>query len=79
MNLDQRMQMIIAQIGSQEKLEEYYGKSVQEFEVELFDDIKEQLVAFLIIRQQLLDVFQASYVPLMGRVSVNYCLCINEQ
>lgn len=45
MNLDQRMQMIIAQIGSQEKLEEYYSKSVQEFEVELFDDIKDQLVA----------------------------------
>jgi len=45
MNLDQRMQMIIAQIGSQEKLEEYYGKSVQEFEVELFEDIREQLVS----------------------------------
>jgi parvulin-like peptidyl-prolyl isomerase len=43
-NLDQRMQMILAQIGSKEKLEEYYGKSIDEFKVELFDDIKEQLV-----------------------------------
>ncbi len=45
MNLDQRMQVIIAQIGSEQRLEEYYGKSVEEFEEELFDDIREQLVA----------------------------------
>jgi len=45
MNLDQRMQIILAQIGSQERLEEYYGKTVEEFEEELFDDIKEQLIA----------------------------------
>jgi len=45
MNLDQRMQIILSQIGSQERLEEYYGKSLDEFKEELFDDIKEQLVA----------------------------------
>jgi len=45
MNLDQRMQIILSQIGSEERLEEYYGKTVDEFEEELFDDIKEQLIA----------------------------------
>jgi len=45
MNLDQRMQIIVSQIGSEERLEEYYGKTIEEFEEELFDDIKEQLIA----------------------------------
>ncbi len=45
MNLSQRMQIILSQIGSEERLEEYYGKTVEEFEEELFDDIKEQLIA----------------------------------
>jgi parvulin-like peptidyl-prolyl isomerase len=45
MNLAQRMQIILSQIGSEERLEEYYGKTVEEFEEELFDDIKEQLIA----------------------------------
>ncbi len=44
MNLDQRMQIIISQIGSQQKLEEYYGKTVEEFQAELFNDIKEQML-----------------------------------
>ena len=44
-NLDQRMQIIVAQIGSEEKLEQYYGKTVEDFKDELFDQIKEQLVA----------------------------------
>ncbi len=43
-NLDQRMQVIISQIGSEEKLEKYYGKSVDDFKAELFDQIKEQLI-----------------------------------
>jgi hypothetical protein len=45
MNLDQRMQIILSQIGSEQRLEEYYGKTVDEFKMELFDDIKEQLIA----------------------------------
>ena len=45
MNLSQRMQIILSQIGSEERLEEYYGKTVEEFEEDLFDDIKEQLIA----------------------------------
>jgi len=45
MNLDQRMNIIISQIGSQQQLEEYYGKTVEEFQAELFNDIKEQMLA----------------------------------
>ena len=45
LNMDQRMAMIVQQIGSEERLEEYYGKSVEQFKEELFDDIKEQMLA----------------------------------
>jgi len=45
MNLDQRFQIILSQIGSEERLEEYYGKSVEDFKDELFDDIREQLIS----------------------------------
>lgn len=44
-NLDQRMQVIISQIGSEQKLEDYYGKTVEQFKEELFTDIKQQLMA----------------------------------
>jgi parvulin-like peptidyl-prolyl isomerase len=44
-NLDQRMQVIISQIGSEDKIEQYYGKSVEDFKAELFDEIKEQLTS----------------------------------
>lgn len=43
MNLDQRMAYFIQQIGSEEKLEEIYNKTVAEFRDELFDEIKEQM------------------------------------
>lgn len=44
-NLDRRMQMIIQQTGgSEEQLEAYYGKSLQQIRGEVRDDIKEQLV-----------------------------------
>jgi len=44
-NLDRRMQMIIQQTGgSEEQLEEYYGKTLQQIRGEVRDDIKEQLV-----------------------------------
>ncbi len=42
-NLDRRMQYFISQIGSEEAIEEFYGKSIDEFRDELFQDIKEQL------------------------------------
>lgn len=42
--LENRMKMMVNQIGSEEKIEEYYGKTLEEFKVEIRDDIKEQLV-----------------------------------
>lgn len=41
--LQSRMRMMVSQIGSEEKIEEYYGKSLEEFQVEIRDDIKEQM------------------------------------
>jgi peptidyl-prolyl cis-trans isomerase SurA len=44
-NVDRRMQMIVAQSGgSREKLEAFYGKSLDQIKDELRDQIKEQLV-----------------------------------
>ncbi len=43
-NLDRRMSYFISQVGSEEKLEEFYGKTIDQFRSELFDDVKEQLV-----------------------------------
>ena len=43
-NLDQRMSYIVSQIGSVEALEEYYGKTMDQFRQELFDQIEEQLI-----------------------------------
>ncbi|MBK6267049.1 peptidylprolyl isomerase [Marivirga sp. S37H4] len=42
--LENRMKMMVNQIGSEEKIEEYYGKTLEEFKVEIRDDIKEQMV-----------------------------------
>ena len=42
--LDRRMSYFISQVGSEEKLEEFYGKSINQFKQELFDQVKEQLV-----------------------------------
>lgn len=43
-NLDQRMNYFVQQFGSEEKLEEYYDKTLEEFREELFDQIKEQMI-----------------------------------
>ncbi len=43
--LERRMQYFISQIGSKEKLEEYYDKSVVEIKEELRDVIKDQMVS----------------------------------
>ncbi len=44
-NLDRRMQMILSQYGgSEEQLEAYYGKSIEEIQNDIRDDVKEQLV-----------------------------------
>jgi len=42
--MDQRMRMFIGQIGSPEKLEEYYQKSISEIKNEMRDIIKEQMM-----------------------------------
>ncbi|MDX5325981.1 MAG: peptidylprolyl isomerase [Bacteroidota bacterium] len=44
-NIDRRLQMLIAQIGSKEKLEEYYKKSIVEIKEEMRPLMKNQLVA----------------------------------
>jgi len=44
-NLDQRMQMILSQVGGDEQaLESYYGKSLESIRNELRESVKEQLV-----------------------------------
>ncbi|MTI21602.1 peptidylprolyl isomerase, partial [Fulvivirga sp. RKSG066] len=44
-SLDSRMQAIISQSGgSQEQLEEYYGKTLDEIKADIRDDIKQQLI-----------------------------------
>ena len=43
--LDRRIGMFINQFGSQEKLEQYYNKSITQIKSELFDVIKEQLLS----------------------------------
>lgn len=43
-NLDRRMSYFIQQIGSEERLEEIYNKTVEEFKADLFDQIKEQMI-----------------------------------
>jgi peptidyl-prolyl cis-trans isomerase SurA len=43
--LDRRIGMFINQFGSQEKMESYYGKTLTEIKLELYDIIAEQLLA----------------------------------
>jgi len=43
-SLDNKLRYFISQIGSKEKLEEYYGKSMEQFKDELRDQEKEQLL-----------------------------------
>ena len=52
--LNSRMALIINQIGSEEEIERYYNKTIAEFKRELFDDIREQLLARK-MRQELLN------------------------
>lgn len=43
--LDQRMRYYTAQVGGEDKLEEYYGKSIAELKEEFRKDVKEMLLA----------------------------------
>ena len=42
--LEKRLSVFIRQIGSTEKLEEYYGKSIREIREEFFDVLKDQIL-----------------------------------
>lgn len=42
--LDKRINVFIEQIGSREKLEEYYGKSISEIKSEFYDVLKNQMI-----------------------------------
>jgi peptidyl-prolyl cis-trans isomerase SurA len=42
--MDQRLRYFIAQLGSRERFEEYYGKSIAEFKEEFRDEVKNQLL-----------------------------------
>jgi len=44
-NLNRRLQFFINQVGSEEAIEEYYGKTLEQFKIELSESIKEQLTA----------------------------------
>ncbi len=44
-DLDRRLSSFIQQFGSQERMEEYYGKSLPEIKKELHDIVEEQLLA----------------------------------
>lgn len=43
--IERRLRFFIQQIGSRERLEEYYGRSVEELREEFWDPIKEQLIS----------------------------------
>lgn len=43
-NLARRMDYMVSQIGSNEEIEKFYGKSLDQIESELFDNVKEQLI-----------------------------------
>ncbi|MEQ8517799.1 MAG: peptidylprolyl isomerase [Cytophagales bacterium] len=43
-NLDQRMQVFTSQFGSEKKLEEFYGKTIDEFKDEFRDQVRDQLI-----------------------------------
>jgi len=44
LNLDRRMTYFVQQLGGEERVEEYYGKTLEQFREELFDQIKEQML-----------------------------------
>ncbi|MFW5760583.1 MAG: peptidylprolyl isomerase [Cyclobacteriaceae bacterium] len=43
-NLERKMQYFIAQIGSEEEIENYYGKTIEEFKEELKEEEREQML-----------------------------------
>lgn len=54
--LDNRMQYMVQQLGSEEEIERYYNKPLSQFKAELKDKMREQLVVREVTRQITLDV-----------------------
>ncbi len=54
--LDRRLSGFINQFGSQKKLEEYYGKSLVDIKAELYEIVKEQMLAQQVQQQIIQDV-----------------------
>jgi peptidyl-prolyl cis-trans isomerase SurA len=54
--LDQRIQQMIAQLGSQARLEEVYGKSLVRIKAELQDDFRNQLLAEQLQQTKMRDI-----------------------
>ncbi|MFY0688095.1 MAG: peptidylprolyl isomerase [Cyclobacteriaceae bacterium] len=42
-NLSQRMNYMVSQLGSEEEIEKFYGKTLEQIQSELFDEVKEQM------------------------------------
>lgn len=49
--LERRMRYFIAQVGSEDKIEQYYGKSINDIKEELRSDVKEQLTGDMMQRE----------------------------
>lgn len=45
MNINRRLDYFIQQLGSRQKLEQYYNKSVEQIEEEMFDLVRDQMLA----------------------------------
>lgn len=59
MELDRRLRYFIGQLGSEEKLEQFYNKSISEIKEEFYDQIKDQLLAQQ-MQQKLTDAVQVT-------------------
>jgi|LGVE01.1.fsa_nt_gb peptidyl-prolyl cis-trans isomerase SurA len=55
-NVDQRLQMLVGRVGSMKELEEFYNKTEEELRDEMFDILKDQLLAQRMQQQIIMDV-----------------------
>ena len=55
-SVDQRLQMLIQRVGSLEKLEDFYNKTEEELKDEMFDILKDQMLAQRMQQQIIMDV-----------------------
>ena len=55
-SVDQRLQMLVQRVGSLEKLEDFYNKTEEELKDEMFDILKDQMLAQRMQQQIIMDV-----------------------